>query len=128
MDLNLKLEKDELLRIEDELKINGQSTFEIDEVTRGFIRVDYYIKPENLPLVDEPGDAAKFVVSVLNNVMENGVGIKYEYAAFATTKPHIFVKTGMMTTVTVRSSVFPMNIIEDIYSCDFKIIKNKKYN
>lgn len=128
MDLNLKLEKDELLRIEDELKRNGQSSFEIDEVTRGFIRVDYYIKPEDLPLMDEPTHAAKFVVSVLNNVMENGVGIDYEYAAFATTKPHIFVKTGMMTTVTVRRSVFPMDIIEDIYSCNFKIIKNKKYN
>ncbi|PFP65164.1 hypothetical protein COK00_11090 [Bacillus cereus] len=128
MDLNLKLEKDELLRIEDELKRNGQSSFEIDEVTRGFIRVDYYIKPEDLSLMDEPTHAAKFVVSVLNNVMENGVGIDYEYAAFATTKPHIFVKTGVMTTVTVRRSVFPMDIIEDIYSCNFKIIKNKKYN
>ncbi|MGE7727003.1 hypothetical protein [Bacillus cereus] len=128
MDLNLNLEKDELLRIEDELKRNGQSSFKIDEVTRGFIRVDYYIKPEDLPFIDEPVHAAKFVASVINNVMENGVGIEYEYAAFATTKPHIFVKTGTMTTVTVRNSVFPMDIIEDIYSCDFKIIKNKKYN
>ncbi|HDR4736963.1 TPA: hypothetical protein QCR36_004015 [Bacillus cereus] len=128
MDLNLKLEQDELLRIEDELKRNGQSSFEIDEITRGFIRVDYYIKPENLPIIDEPRHAAKFVASVLNKVMENRVGIDYEYAAFAITKPHIFVKTGMMTTVTVRRSVFPMDIIEDIYSYDFKTIRNKQYN
>ncbi|MBG0967611.1 hypothetical protein [Bacillus sp. SRB3LM] len=128
MDLKLNLENDEALRVEHALAKNGQAVFDIDEVTRCFVRLDKYVpSPVKLDPFVEAKYIDSFKRSILDEVIDSGVGQNYEYTSFATTYPHIFIKTGTMITLIVCRSVFPMNIIKNKDDFEFTTKLNKNY-